>query len=644
MIVTSASCPACGGPIEFKIGSSIVVVCEYCNSAIARTDRDLENLGKVADLLDTRSPLEVGMTGSLDGRPFVLTGRAQLRHQAGGVWDEWYASFGGDRWGWLAEAQGRFYLTFPQRVADGQLIAPFEVLRPGDAVVVPGSPNRYIVSETGHATTISAEGEIPYALTPGERYAYADLEGDQSAFATIDFSESPPVVFHGREVTLNEIGVRATEDTFGASQRRVRVERLTCPHCGGPMELKAPDRSLRVTCPSCNSLLDVDHGKLRYLQTLEQGPQPIIPLGSEGNLLEGRFVVAGFMIRSCFVEGVRYPWEEYLLYNPQHGFRWLVRGDDHWTYVRPLSAGAVFDGETVVTWRDRTYKRFQDVTARVEHVLGEFYWRVEVGETSRATDFIRPPEMISKECTPAEVLWSLGTHLEREAVQKAFRLERELPKPRTVGPAQPNPIQNPLPTWLALTAIAVAIFVALEIVGPNREVLAKTFSFEALESKDATQTVFSDPFELGAMGNIYVKVSAPVDNSWFYVEGDLVNEETGLVQAFSLPVEYYHGVDAGESWSEGSTEAETFLSSLPAGRYTLRLEAQWNDERSTRWQAPMRASVEVRQGVPRLIHFLVVLVLLGVPALVQGLRRRQFEVRRWSESMFNPYESSSDDD
>ena len=104
-----ASCPACGAPISFKIGSSIVVVCEFCNSVIARGDRKLEDLGKVADLAETGSPLDIGLRGMYQGVSFELTGRAQLGHEAGGVWDEWYAAFADGRWGWLAEAQGRFY-------------------------------------------------------------------------------------------------------------------------------------------------------------------------------------------------------------------------------------------------------------------------------------------------------------------------------------------------------------------------------------------------------------------------------------------------------------------------------------------------------------------------------------------------------
>ena len=43
------------------------------------------------------------------------------------------------------------------------------------------------------------------------------------------------------------------------------------------------------------------------------------------------------MVRSVEFEGVRYYWQEYLLYNPAVGFRWLVESDGHWSYVSAVS-------------------------------------------------------------------------------------------------------------------------------------------------------------------------------------------------------------------------------------------------------------------------------------------------------------------
>jgi hypothetical protein len=56
----------------------------------------------------------------------------------------------------------------------------------------------------------------------------------------------------------------------------------------------------------------------------------------------------------------------------------------------------------------------------------------------------------------------------------------------------------------------------------------------------------------------------------------------------------------------------------------------------------MTVSVTVQQGVPRLVYWFVLLGLLALGRAIQWIRYRAFEVRRWSESMFNPYASSED--
>ena len=73
MSVLQASCPSCAAPIEFKAGSTIVVVCPFCRSAVGRTDRGLEDIGKVAEIADSESPLKLGLKGEYKGARFELT-------------------------------------------------------------------------------------------------------------------------------------------------------------------------------------------------------------------------------------------------------------------------------------------------------------------------------------------------------------------------------------------------------------------------------------------------------------------------------------------------------------------------------------------------------------------------------------------
>jgi len=653
MSVLQAQCPACGGPVEFKSGQSVVVICTYCRSAVARTDRELKDLGKVAEIVETGSPLDVGLRGTWRGVPFELTGRAQLGHEMGGQWDEWYATFSNGWLGWLAEAQGRFYLTFQYPPTEGVALPSFDQLQLGQPLQGLPQQAQLMVAETGRATARSAKGEIPYLLTPGETYYYADLAGPNGAFGTLDYNESPPLIFLGSQVSLADLGITTTR-TPERGKRQVGAAQLNCPHCAGPLELRAPDKTERVTCPNCNSLLDVNQGQLSFLKSIKAtGFVPVIPIGSTGQLPEGQMTVIGAMQRSVTIEGVQYFWSEYLLYNPQIGFRWLVNSDNHWNYVQAISPGDVLESAKSVSFRGKNFKIFQDAPAVVETVLGEFYWKVEAGEMVRGVDYVKPPEMLSKEVsfvqvaddkqtkkrTTGEINWSLGTYLPVAEVEKTFGLKGLL-RPSTVAPNQPYPHKWVYKYWGIFLVVAVlAGLVSVIASGSTRQVFSQNITLAALPNADGTQVYFSEPFELAGRSNIRISGEAPVDNSWIYLEGDLINDDTGVVQSFPIEISYYYGVEDGESWTEGTRNDSAYTSSLPAGRYILRLEGQWE-----RWQQPASLNVKIEQNVTNGFNFLVMLIALSLLPIIMLIYHISFERRRWSESMFGGGDDSDDDD
>ena len=655
MSVLAANCPSCGAQIEFKSGQSIVVICEYCRSAVARTDRDLKDLGKVAELVDTGSPLDVGLRGKWKDVPFELTGRAQLGHEMGGQWDEWYATFSNGWLGWLAEAQGRFYLTFQYPVPEGVQLPPFDQLQLGQQVPGLPWPTPLMVAETGRATALGAKGEIPYLLTPGETYYYADLSGADRAFGTLDYNQSPALIFLGHELTLAELGITTTR-TPEKEERRVDAAAVSCPNCGGPLELRAPDKTERVTCPNCNSLLDVNQGRLEFLKALEkQWFQPLIPLGTAGEVPEGKMTVIGAMARSVTIEGTQYFWSEYLLYNPQIGFRWLVHSDEHWNYVRAVPPGEVNETGKWANYRGKNYRIFQDAQARVEAVQGEFYWKVEAGEQVRGVDYVAPPYMLSKEVSTVyitdpsdankkkratgEINWSLGTYIPVQQIEKSFGVSG-LPRPKGVAPNQPYKHWWIYKYWIAFLILTLlAGFLTMVLSGSSRQVFSQTVTLPPLPNEDGTQVFFSQPFELAGRRNIRIVGESPVQNTWVYLEGDLINDETGVVQSFPIDISYYQGVEDGESWSEGGQSDSAYTSALPAGRYILRLEGQWET-----WSQPAVVSIRVEQNVTHGLNLLIALIALSVGPILMVIYHIGFERRRWSESMFGGGDGSDDDD
>ncbi|HXQ69056.1 MAG TPA: DUF4178 domain-containing protein, partial [Pyrinomonadaceae bacterium] len=542
---------------------------------------------------------------------------------------------------------------FQYPIPDGVQVPSFDQIQLGQPIQGLPWNTPLIVAETGRATALGAKGEIPYLLTPGETNFYADLSGTNRSFGTLDYNESPPLVFLGQEVTLAELGITTTRAPE-REERRVGAAQLGCPHCGGPLELRAPDKSERVTCPNCNSLLDVNQGQLQFLKTLKPPSfQPVIPLGSTGDVPEGKMTVIGAMQRSVTIEGVTYFWSEYLLYNPQIGFRWLVNSDNHWNYVQAVPPGEVAESAKFANYKGKNYKIFQDAEARVEYVFGEFYWKVEVGEQVRGVDYVAPPYMLSKEVStiyisdpkdPAkqrraagEINWSLGTYVTVPQIEKAFAV-KDLPRPSNIAPNQPYKHKWIYKYWLAFMALLLVVgFGAMVFSGSTKEVFTQIVNLGPLPNADGTQVFFSQPFELAGRRNIRIVGESPVQNTWVYLEGDLINDETGVVQSFPIDISYYQGVEDGESWTEGNQTDSAYTSAMPAGRYILRLEGQWE-----RWQQPATVQIRIEQNVTHGFNLLVALIVLSIVPFAMVIYHISFERRRWSESMFT--ETGSDDD
>jgi Domain of unknown function (DUF4178) len=636
--VLLANCPSCAAPIEFKNGSTVVLVCPFCRAAVARTDKKLEDLGKVADIAESESPLKIGLKGIWKNNRFELTGRAQNRHDSGGFWDEWYATFSNGWVGWLAEAQGKFYLTFYQPLKE--VLPPFEQLQLGQTVPQIKNKTPLMVTEKGTATAVAADGEIPYRLTPHERSDYADLSGAGNAFGTIDYSMNPAWAFVGEQVSLADIGL-ADAKSAERKARKVAVGKMGCPNCGGSLELNAPDKTERVTCPFCNSLLDVNQGNLKFLHALKKVENPfVLPIGAEGTFANDvKYKIIGAMVRSLNSYGVQYFWHEYLLYNPQIGFRWLIHSDNHWSFVEPLNAADViapigYDKSANAIYQGKNFRIFQDATSTVEYVQGEFYWRVEQGEKVRAVDFVNAPLMLSQEITNNEMNWSAGTYLTREEVEKAFGVS-DLPKPWSVAPNQPFTGGFYIKWGFAMLGLLIFIAIAMiPLSGFSSTPLNQQIVLPPTANAQAAQTVFSQPFELQGNRNVKITASAPVTNAFADLDIDLINEQNNEVESVNIPIEYYSGVDDGESWSEGGQTQDATLSSLPAGKYTLRVEGTWQN-----FSQPMPVSVKVEQNINRGVNFCCAFFILAILPFLALIRKWTFETKRWKESSF----SASDD-
>jgi hypothetical protein len=630
------ACPSCGATVEFRLGTTLLKICEHCGVAVVRRGADFASYGQVAGLLPTPSVLKLGLEGRYAGAPrFTLVGRLQLDHGAG-TWDEWLLGFENESWAWLSEAQGKFHYMVESPLPP---LPSFRSLKVGKTVDL-GAPGVFVVTERHRARFMSAAGELPFDTQPGSLLHYADLSGPNGAFATIDYGAGDTAValYTGRAVTPEELGLRVQGDDERAVRAQARS--LSCPQCAGPIELAAPDHTQRVGCPWCGSMLDATGG-LSVLEILSNpGFTPAIPLGTRGRLREADWSVIGAMERSVTFEGIRYPWREYLLYEPRRGFRWLVESSGHWSFVEPVNAGDV-KGQVAPHYKGTRFEHFQTGLAVVDHVIGEFYWAVARGDAVEAADHIAPPLMLSREEEQGkeEINWSLGTYLEPEEVAAAFPGKVDLPRRVGVGPHQPSPWEGRIAgMWVGavLTAAVMFIVYVVMLFASTGTVFRQSVSLAPTLVPGAPESaVFTEPFTIPRSGNLQIKVQAPCNNSWLYVDGALINEDTGGLDEFDVEVSYYHGSDSDGSWSEGSNTSATYVGSVPPGRYVMRLAPQWQPGLS-----PGRYDVTVRSRVPRFTHLvLAYLVIFAWPAWASW-RAFRWSVARWAESDHPHFEES----
>jgi len=366
-------------------------------------------------------------------------------------------------------------------------------------------------------------------------------------------------------------------------------------------------------------------------------------------------------VRSVNVEGITYPFTEYLLYHPAVGYRWLVESDRHWSYVTPVSPGAVSDLGRIATYENRRYRHFQSAEAKVDRITGEFYWKVELGERVRMSDYVRPPYLLSVEEGGGELQASLATWMKPEELSARIRPpggepgSLQLSPPQSVAPNQPFPHRGIL---MVTAALALLLLVSAAVLGaraPSRSIDLKfdpPLDEPVLAPEDATAPVttspdgavfsrvhFSQPFDVEDGMNLAIHFSDILSNSWDYVAVDLVNEDTGLVQSFDVQLESYSGVEGGESWQEGDSDKTVHLGAVSAGRHALRLELQWPGATRSR---PSLA-VTMRQGVFRGMYLSLALGLLLIIPILIGLQKFLFEKRRWSESD-HPWATGSSDE
>ncbi len=359
---------------------------------------------------------------------------------------------------------------------------------------------------------------------------------------------------------------------------------LTCPACGAPVRVSAAGRSLSVLCSGCGATLDAATPELRLLTSQAADlAVPEIPLGTRAELDGTLWEVIGWLERERSDGSHR--WQEYLLFNPWEGFCWLI-DDDGFHLGTPIAVAPDAAGRTAIL-DGRDWHGTSRYDARVARAVGEFHWRIAVGDTVAVREYALGSRLLAAEVNGTEASWTLITPQPHGRIEALFGLSERAP------PAEALPRLRELwPLHLGMAMAAMLAVLLIDATVPREEWVASTRLSVPIDGPTATTSI--GPVTLPAGPHriaIRVMDADRLDNQWIDLDYELVNRRTQASYPVDAVAEQYHGVDYDGPWSEGDRRPLRTMAAIPGGTYDLVIEATGRS-----WKPPRQ--IDISLGLP----------------------------------------------
>jgi ribosomal protein S27E len=436
-------CSNCGAITLFRAASTTHTVCSYCSSTITRSGEVLGNRGTVANVFEDYSLLQIGTQGQFQGINFTLIGRVQYEASAG-RWTEWLVLLDNkldsidntaddrDITAILSEDNGSYVWMQPSVYLISTNIPSVNSLNLGK--IIPYLNNSYVVSAVYQARLIAAQGECGQLSILNTSFDYVELRNHKGQLLTLsyDTSNKNPTIYLGEAIDLSVLKLTGLKNS--ASIATLSGQSFDCPNCGSPVTILL-DSSKSITCKSCNSLIDLSQGlgaQLAY--ALQAEPiKPQISLGSLTMIAGKSWQMTGYQHRITLIDqnsidDEQEGWEEYLLYNAQLGFQFLINSNEGWSLVRPITGVPSLLSNGSVSYLGRIYPPAPRYSACTEFVLGEFYWPLKRNDKTFNQDFSVNQYRLNCEQNTQETIWSAGQTLSAKAVIQMFNISADQAK------------------------------------------------------------------------------------------------------------------------------------------------------------------------------------------------------------------------
>ncbi|WP_207678427.1 hypothetical protein [Desulfonema magnum] len=122
---------------------------------------------------------------------------------------------------------------------------------------------------------------------------------------------------------------------------------------------------------------------------------------------------------------------------------------------------------------------------------------------------------------------------------------------------------------IAMAATVCNAVLVYHCIMSGNLVLVQNFSPSQL-----TNEAYSKPFTVQDTDDIIkISVSTSLNNAWMALDVAVVRSDDKVIHVYDSDLSYYHGVEGGESWSEGSRRDSAYVRIPQPGNYRLLVHA-----------------------------------------------------------------------
>lgn len=619
-------CIVCNNSVEF-LGGSNYCCCNACNNVLFKKNDESLEVKLIPVIKQSSSSIKIGTKGNYNGDAFTVVGRCiiDLKNENESIF---YLVFDNGKQAYLVVNLGFYSIAYPQLISSKDLLLQLGAF---------GTKKMYQITDTIKGNFIARERTKNFSIQGCCYFGEVDTELSVYAFEfeskkikVIKQKQNSCFLYMQDLIDVEELHLQNTN----TSTKQI----IDCPKCQSPIEIHDIDNVYGVACGSCKSQFNYTKNGLVYLEKNSIDVKNVyFELNQKLTFNKIDYTVVGIAIKQDYSR-YKSKWREYCLYHPTKGYAFLNEYNGHWTLSKRLwSNEDVPKDFEIIELQDKEYELYNKYTYQTLYAQGEFPYPVFQKKEINCYEYIAPPVMVIKEKINSRINWFTARHVSKKELQK--QCNKTLPYKTGVGAIENKgtiKTQNIFLTAIMFALLAGGLHL---LIGSTKQ--QKTLVNESYNIPDSISTFSKTIANLNltkSTSNIEFRIIAPVYNSWFEINAELVNTKTGESFTVEQGIEYYRGYDGGESWSEGSTSESVMLSKIPAGNYNLNILATQNSYNKV---SSFDLIVTYDTAIDR--NFWLLVLFIFIAAFIIYLMNYFANYRRWQDSPYflNKYPNSN---